>query len=159
MGQIVNHNVIIINVLMMAYLPLPLLWSINLERVWRFFTSLRTAIVRFKILSTVGTAHSINDRCLRKTILMNLSLSVSLFHQLSLAQNCPLFQMEAYCRHHARHLVVNTKTSVRTIVPAVTLSKVVNSECVKQMGPGTEPLLLVKNVQNTFASYSYASIF
>ena len=67
--------------------------------------------------------------------------------------------MEAYCLHHVRHLVVNTKTSVRTIVPAVTLSKVVNSECVKQMGPGTEPLLLVKNVQNTFISYSYASIF
>ena len=74
---------------------------------------------------------------------MNLSLSVSLFHQLSLAQNCSLFQMEAYCRHHARHLGVNTQTSVRTIVPAVTLSKVVNSECVKQMGPGTEPRQLV----------------
>ena len=67
--------------------------------------------------------------------------------------------MEAYCLHHVRHLVVNTQTSVRTIVPVVTLSKVVSSECVKRMGPGTEPLLLVKNVQNTFVSYSYASIF
>ena len=47
---------------------------------------------------------------------MNLSLSVSLFHQLSLAQNCPLFQMEAYCRHHARHLVVNTQTSVDVLL-------------------------------------------
>ena len=80
---------------------------------------------------------------------MNLSLSVSLFHQLSLAQNCPLFQMEAYCRHHARHLVVNTQTSVRTIVPAVTLYKEANSDSVKQMGPGTEPLLLVQKVKKT----------
>ena len=80
---------------------------------------------------------------------MNLSLSVSLFHQLSLAQNCPLFQMEAYCRHHARHLVVDTQTSVRTIVPAVTLYKVANFDSVKQMGPGTERRQFVQKVKKT----------
>jgi len=68
---------------------------------------------------------------------MNLGLSVCLFHQLSLAQNFPPFQMEAYCRRHARYLVVNTPKSVPTIVPAVTLYKVANSDSVKQMGPGT----------------------
>ena len=80
---------------------------------------------------------------------MNFGLSVSLFHQLFLAQNCPPFQMEAYCRHHARHLVVNTQTSVRTIVPAVTLYKEANSDSVKQMGPGTEPRQLVQKVKKT----------
>ena len=78
MGQTVNHNVIIINVLMMTYLPLPLLWIV---------TSLRTAIVRFKILSTVGTAHSINDRTLLKEDHINELKSVCLI--VSPAVSCP----------------------------------------------------------------------